>query len=303
MITKIKETWHGGITAIKSLLPCPSTFIYYQNYINIGGIMAKIKRICEQCGKEFETLSCRVKEGKAIFCSNKCKSEYRKKREIRICEVCKKEFEIHSYRAETARFCSQKCAAKWLNINMKRGFQKGTEHWNWKGGKKECVCLECSKTFLTNLSELRRGGSKFCSKECYWEYQSKDRNVFERFKKMRRSITKPTKPELIFKEICKRNNLDFHYVGDGSLWIGKKGEKQLNPDFIEANGKKICVEVMGAYWHSPLLLNPNLRKTSLLSYRKKHYKRFKWQPIFIWDTDLLREDTEQFVLNLLGEKR
>lgn len=109
---------------------------------------------------------------------------------------------------------------------------------------------------------------------------------------------KKTKPEEIFIEICKRNNLDFHYVGDGSLWIGKKGEKQLNPDFIEANGKKICIEIMGAYWHSRLL-NRNLREDALLPFREKHYKKYKWIPVFIWDTDLLREDAEQFVLNQL----
>ena len=118
-------------------------------------------------------------------------------------------------------------------------------------------------------------------------------------RRMRQGITKPTKPEIIFKQICQRNNLNFHYVGDGSLWIGKR--KKLNPDFIEANGKKICVEIMGAYWHSPLL-NRNLRENALQSYREKHYKKYKWVPAFIWDTDLLRKDAEQFVLNMLEKK-
>lgn len=110
--------------------------------------------------------------------------------------------------------------------------------------------------------------------------------------------THHTKPELIFESICQRNNIDFHYVGDGSLWIGKKGEKKINPDFIEANGKKICVEIMGAYWHSPLL-NKNIPARALQPYREKHYRKYKWQPIFIWDTDLLREDAERFVLATL----
>ena len=90
-------------------------------------------------------------------------------------------------------------------------------------------------------------------------------------------------------------------VGDGQLWIGKKRGKQLNPDFIEANGKKICVEIMGAYWHSRLL-NQKVRANALLPYREKHYKRFKWQSIFIWDTDLVRKDAEQFVLNILSKE-
>lgn len=47
------------------------------------------------------------------------------------------------------------------------------------------------------------------------------------------------------------------------------------------------------------MLNKNLREDALLPYRKKHYKKYKWVPIFIWDTDLLRKDAEQFVLNEL----
>lgn len=110
--------------------------------------------------------------------------------------------------------------------------------------------------------------------------------------------THHTKPELIFEQICKKHNLGFHFVGDGQLWIGK-GEK-MNPDFIEANGKKICVEIMGAYWHSPLV-NSKVKERYTLSYREKHYKKYKWQPIFIWESDLLRKDAEQFVLNTLSE--
>lgn len=111
--------------------------------------------------------------------------------------------------------------------------------------------------------------------------------------------THHTKPELIFEEICKKYNISFHYVGDGSLWIGKK--KPLNPDFIEANGKKICVEVMGDYWHSPLL-NYKIKEGRTLLYRKRYYKKYGWTPIFIWETDLKRDDAEQFVLNELNKK-
>jgi len=112
---------------------------------------------------------------------------------------------------------------------------------------------------------------------------------------------KKTNPERIFEKICQRNNLDFHYVGDGSLWIGKKKEKQLNPDFIEANGKKILVEIFGDYWHSPLL-RPNMKEYSTLGYRRKHYKQYNWIPLFFWESDLKREDAEQFVLNQLEKE-
>ena len=102
-----------------------------------------------------------------------------------------------------------------------------------------------------------------------------------------------TKPELIFEEICKKNNLPFKYTGDGSFWI-----KNINPDFIERNDKKIAIEIFGDYWHSPLL-NRKLKERSTLAYRKKILKKYGWKLIVLWETDLLRKDAEQFVLSTL----
>lgn len=59
---------------------------------------------------------------------------------------------------------------------------------------------------------------------------------------------------------------------------------------------------MGDYWHSPLL-NTSMRKEGTLNFRKRHYKRYKWQPIFIWETDLLREDAEAFVIGTLKREK
>lgn len=164
--------------------------------------------------------------------------------------------------------------------------KKGTRNGKWKGGLITIKCEVCGKEKKVRKDRLEIGWGRFCSQKCK--------------RKKLRMPTHHTKPELIFEQICKNNNLDFHYVGDGSLWIGKKEEKQLNPDFIEANGKKICVEIMGAYWHSPLL-NPKIKKNRILTIRENHYKKYKWQSIFIWDTDLFRKDAEKYVLNELGK--
>ena len=109
-------------------------------------------------------------------------------------------------------------------------------------------------------------------------------------------MTKPTKPERMFLGICQKYNLPFRYVGDGQLWIGK--DKKLNPDFVGCNGKRIIVEIMGDYWHS-LLLNPKLREEAVLTYRKRHFKRFGWASLFLWESDLKRADAEAFVLGTL----
>ena len=118
-------------------------------------------------------------------------------------------------------------------------------------------------------------------------------------RKHRKIPTHHTKPELIFEEICKKHNLPFKYTGDGSFWIGKN--PSVNPDFVECNGKKTAVEIFGDYWHSPLL-NYGLKENRTLSYRKKILKKYGWKLIVFWESDLKREDAEQFILNEMQKR-
>ena len=121
----------------------------------------------------------------------------------------------------------------------------------------------------------------------------------EKIRKARKHRVFPkhhTKPERIFEEICKKNNLPFKYVGDGSFWIGN-----MNPDFVECNGKKIAVEIFGDYWHSRLL-NWKLGEKSTLTYRKRALKKHGWKLAVFWESDLKRVDAEQFVLNILKKQ-
>ena len=189
-----------------------------------------------------------------------------------LCGSCKQKGERnHRYGKSTASY-------------MKRG----EEHWNWKGGKNvKCVCKVCGTIFYSYPSQSKGNLGTYCSFQCH--------------RRDRKFKTRYAKTEKIFADICKKYKLDFHYVGDSSLWIGKKGSTMLNPDFIEANGKKICVDVLGEYWHSPLI-NQRVQEYATIPFREKQYKQFKWTPVFIWETDLKRKDAEEFVLNLLEKE-
>jgi len=239
MLTIEEEIWHGDTMVLKSLLPYPLTFIYYQDNINIGDTM---ERTCKQCGKKFLMRKSHVERGGGIF-------------------------------------CSKKCWGKWLSENI-----SGKDGHGWKGGKVKRICQVCGKEFEVFPCYVKNGGGKFCSNLCNRNAQPKHH----------------TKPELIFEEICKKYDLHFKYTGDGSLWIGKK--KKLNPDFIQADGQKIVIEIFGDYWHSPLL-RKTMRNQDTLDYRKRHYKKYNWQSVFIWESDLLREDAEQFVLKMLEAQK
>jgi len=63
---------------------------------------------CENCKKEYEAWN----TSKNKFCSNKCKSAWRRKQglddETRICECCGKEFVTNKYKK--IRYCSKSCS-------------------------------------------------------------------------------------------------------------------------------------------------------------------------------------------------
>lgn len=108
-----------------------------------------------------------------------------------------------------------------------------------------------------------------------------------------------TKPERIWQEIViDKHSLPFRYTGDGSFWIG--GKPAINPDFIHLT-KKIVVEIF-SYWHDPLQRR-KIPYSQTYEGRKKILKKYGWKLIVFWDTDLLREDAEAFVLSVLRKNK
>lgn len=115
-----------------------------------------------------------------------------------------------------------------------------------------------------------------------------------REKRLRALCKKPTKPEKLFANLVRKLGLSFRYTGNGTFWIG-----DINPDFVECNGKKIAVEVFGDYWHSPLL-NPNIRYSSTYGGRKKILSKYGWKLIVFWGSELKSSRAEGIVLKRLG---
>lgn len=79
---------------------------------DIWGKKEPIKYVCDNCGKEFESLHA-YGEKQNKFCSNACKSAYRRKSGAdsieMVCEYCGKMFISGKY--QKRRFCSRSCAA------------------------------------------------------------------------------------------------------------------------------------------------------------------------------------------------
>ena len=106
-----------------------------------------VKRICEMCGKEFNSNSKTAK-----FCCRNCYDTFRKThgstKDI-ICPICGKVF--HQARSGQ-KFCSNNCKSKSQET------------------KKECTCDNCGTLFKRKISDLKNPTNHFCSKKCKIEY-------------------------------------------------------------------------------------------------------------------------------------
>lgn len=84
--------------------------------------------VCEECGQPFRT----KKPVGARFCSNSCKSRWRRKSDVdneqRVCVVCGSTFSINRY--EPTRTCSRSCSGKLAASNRagNRPDRAGIQH-------------------------------------------------------------------------------------------------------------------------------------------------------------------------------
>ena len=195
---------------------------------------------------------------------------------MRTCEICGTKFPVKPslIRKGYGRFCTRKCMGIWFSEH-----RCGKKNPRWQGGKTKRICQTCGIEFPVDSSEIRRGKEKYCSKKCGRKKQTLPKHH--------------TKPEVIFEAICKKYNLPFKYTGDGAFWI-----KNINPDFVECNGKKIAVEIF-SYWHDPLRRHCKVRYNQTYNGRKKILRKYGWKLVVFWQEDLLRDDAEAFVLSQL----
>lgn len=70
----------------------------------------KVILACQECGKQYETIN----HGENRFCSNKCKSKWRRDNHLddveRTCTICGKKFNANKYTSK--KTCSRECSLK-----------------------------------------------------------------------------------------------------------------------------------------------------------------------------------------------
>lgn len=104
-----------------------------------------------------------------------------------------------------------------------------------------------------------------------------------------------TKPELQFQSICEELKFQFKYVGDGKFWI-----ENINPDFVDANARKIAVDIFGDYWHSPLFRKKAARWEYTEEGRRATLRKYGWRLVVFWESELKLPDAKERVLRKVG---
>lgn len=160
-------------------------------------------KICEHCGKEFET-----DRNTKRFCTRKCKEANKQKRRrkgirndnieyTRVCPVCGIEFTTnHSDKI----YCSDDCAKEYKKEHYKKNkeyYKEKNKQWyennkkyhkEWReNNKKEYVCLTCGKTFQSTNHKLKHPYCNECIEsnnfkhictKCGVEFISNKKNVY-----------------------------------------------------------------------------------------------------------------------------
>jgi len=102
-------------------------------------------------------------------------------------------------------------------------------------------------------------------------------------KVLKANASRPNKTETELENILDK---DFRYTGDGSFFIGGK-----IPDFVNVNGKKQIIELLGCYWHGCPEHYPDEEKQREFEQRVQLFKSFGYQTLGIWEHELKDQET------------
>lgn len=93
----------------------------------------------------------------------------------------------------------------------------------------------------------------------------------------------PSKFELYLEKIINKHGLPYKYTGNGTFMIGF-----LNPDFVNVNGEKKCIEVYYSYYKNKRFGS----EQKYQSWRNKWLKKYGWTAVYLNENDLKKSDEE-----------
>lgn len=130
--------------------------------------MPLVERICEECGRKFETRLAYVKRGEGRFCGRRCKNKFvaRKRRAPNAtCEYCGVPYHRKPSLLEKTRFCSRTCKDKARDEETNRRIARGVARY-WENAPEEHR-TKCAELALRNRPKVSKTGSAGSKAEIY----------------------------------------------------------------------------------------------------------------------------------------
>jgi len=207
---------------------------------------------CSYCGKTFET-KIDKRSYKKHYCSRECKDKALIKNVTKKCLNCGEKVILRPFEIEIYKnmiFCSKKCRREYKLKNYLIFLTEKEKRSYLSKGRILKYCKICGKKFYMKPSDLKYNRGIYCSKICAyigtkkrWENKEFAKRVLKA--QRRGAEIRPTKPEKLFDEITHTN---IYYTGNGEFWISFKNGRHKNPDFKVAGQRKV-IEIFGDYWH------------------------------------------------------
>lgn len=212
----------------------------------------KLKIWCK--GKKLGPLSDECKRKKSLAQKKLWKNETYRKRQI---VINKKRWENPEYK---------KHLSKMISLTRKK---------NWKDPK---FRKKMMKIFKKQWGDEKYRKNQRKAQKKLWQDPEYKEKMIKRLAKGLMNGVRPTGLEKQMIKIIQKHNLPYKYVGDGSFLIGWK-----NPDFIQTNGKKICLETRP---RKTCLFWDNCIPEDYEKNRIKHFAKWGWKCIVIWKEEL-----------------
>lgn len=156
--------------------------------------------------------------------------------------------------------------------------KKGKTYFTMYGEEKakEIINRQSKSHQNKKLSEAHKKSMSLAHKQKFLNDENFKKEFGKRFNR------KPNKPEKQLIKLINENGFLFKYTGDYSFWVSNK-----NPDFINSEGKSQVIELLSTYWHKK---RKNIHAHQTHEGTIKHYKKFGFSCLIIWDYELKRPE-------------
>lgn len=277
----------------------------------------RVDRLCQYCGGHFTTTPSRVRDGRGKFCSRECHSHSqigRHKKLLyveRVCQQCGIHFSLLArlLKSQTGEYCSQLCANK-AKANpadpevrkRKAKLVSITSRNRWKDSEYKTKLSKIRERLWQDpdFAQMMREAQSKSALEVWQRPEYRQRQIeaqkrrWEDPEAIARHLAglnkKPNKPEQRLINIFSKCLPRFQYNGDFSLGVVLGG---LIPDFVNVNGRKEVIELLGDYWHSPGVLGDRWQGSELG--KVMIYNSLGYKCLIIWEGELANLTDDEIV--------